>query len=88
MEKLVESSKNFVSRVRAGEVTSSEVLQRLYTATLYVLAVAYVLSLAIARAAVLYTPAVLTTLKKTFAYLSDAIPSGNDQADRQAEERL
>ena len=79
----MESSRDLYRRVRAGEVPTAELRERLYTATLYVLAFAFVLSQATARAVVRYTPAVLTTLKKLFATLSDAIPETGEPEPNQ-----
>ena len=74
MGKLVVNSKDFYSRLRAGEVTSAEVRARLYTAVLYVLAVAYVLGGLVAQAVVTYGPTLLHFIKRTLATASNAIP--------------
>jgi hypothetical protein len=74
MEKLVANSKDFVSRLKAGEVTSAEVRARLYTATLYVLAVAYVLGGLAIQAVVTHGPTLLHFIKRTLAIVSNAIP--------------
>jgi hypothetical protein len=71
---LVANSKDFVARLKSGEVTSAEVRARLYTATLYVLAVAYVLGGLVIQAVVTHSPTLLHYLKKAFATLSDVIP--------------
>ncbi len=74
MEKLVANSKEFYSRLRAGEVTSAEVRTRLYTATLYVLAVAYILGGLTVKAMVTHGPTLLHFIKKILTTASNAIP--------------
>jgi hypothetical protein len=74
MAKLVANSKDFVSRLKAGEVTVAEVRERLYVATLYVLAVAQVLGGLVAKAVVTHGPTLLHYAKKILFTISNAIP--------------
>jgi protein involved in ribonucleotide reduction len=74
MVKLVENSKDFINRLKAGEVSGKEIRERLYVATLYVLAVAYVLGGLVAKAVVTHGPTVLHYLKKTLSTLADYVP--------------
>jgi hypothetical protein len=70
----VENSKDFFNRLKAGEVSGKEIRERLYVATLYVLAVAYVLSGLAVKTVVTHGPALLHSLKKTLSFLADHVP--------------
>ncbi len=68
------NSKDFFNRLKAGEVSGKEVRERLYVATLYVLAVAYVLGSLAVQIVVTHGPTVLYYLKKTLSTLADHVP--------------
>ncbi len=70
----MENSKDFFNRLKAGEVSGKEIRERLYVATLYVLAVAYVLGGLLVQAVVTHGPTVLHYLKKTLSTLADHVP--------------
>jgi hypothetical protein len=84
VEKSVANFRDFYARVERGEVTYAEFRERLYTATLYVLAVAYLIGRAVAR----FTPVVLSVLKKVLLNASNVIPETKNKADQHPEERL
>jgi hypothetical protein len=70
----VANSKDFLRRLKSQEVTRDEVRERLYVATLYVLAVAYVLGGLTVRAVVTHGPTVLHYIKKTLSFIADHVP--------------